>query len=192
MERDKATLPFGAGEAMLQRVVRLVGGEVPAARIVCVAAAGQVLPELPAEVRTVRDREPHVGPLAGVAAGLAALPQRAMDAAFVTGCDVPLLVPAIIPRLFDLLGDFQIAAPHDRERWHPLLAVYRTELLSAVETQLAGGNRSLIALIEHCRTRRVELSELRGVDPQFDSFVNINTRADYHSALRRAGYEIAN
>ena len=185
MGRDKATLPFGPGETMLQRVVRLVGEVVPPERIVCAAAPEQRLPSLPAGVRTVFDRQAGCGPLAGLAAGLEVLRADA-DAVYITSCDVPLLVPSFVRRMFELLADYAIAAPHDGERFHPLAAVYRTDVLPAVEAQLATGDRSLLALLGACRTRRVPADELRDVDPKLASLANCNTPADYQNALQRS------
>jgi molybdopterin-guanine dinucleotide biosynthesis protein A len=184
MGRDKATLPFGPGESMLQRVVRLVGEVVPLERIVCAAAPGQPLPELPPGVRTAFDRQPHCGPLAGLAAGLEIL-QGDAHAAYVTSCDVPLLVPAFVRRMFDLLADYRIAAPYDGARFHPLAAVYRSDVLPTVEAQLASDERSLAALLGACRTRRVPVDELRDVDPELTSLANCNTPEDYQRLLQR-------
>jgi molybdopterin-guanine dinucleotide biosynthesis protein A len=70
MGTSKALLPFGP-ETMLQRVVRLLGQVVTP--IVAVAAVGQVLPDLPAEVIVTRDEREARGPLEGLKAGLTAL-----------------------------------------------------------------------------------------------------------------------
>jgi molybdopterin-guanine dinucleotide biosynthesis protein A len=182
MGRDKSSLPFGPGETMLQRVVRLVSEAVPTEHIVCVAAPDQPLPALPKGVRVVRDAVQHPGPLAGLAAGLKALPAE-VAAVFAAGCDAPLLAPAFIARMFDQLGDHQIAAPHDGERWHPLAAVYRTNLLPHIELLLAAGKRSLVAVLEAADTRRVSTEQLRDVDPQLRSLSACNTLADYAAAL---------
>ncbi|HEX2475019.1 MAG TPA: molybdenum cofactor guanylyltransferase, partial [Lacipirellulaceae bacterium] len=131
MGRDKATLPFGP-ELMLQRVVRLVGEVVAFENMVVVAAPNQLLPALPAGVSTVRDVQEYRGPLAGLATGLRALADR-VDAAYVTSCDVPLLIPAFSERMFDLLGDFDIAVPIDAQHHHPLAAVYRSSVLEHVQ-----------------------------------------------------------
>jgi molybdopterin-guanine dinucleotide biosynthesis protein A len=187
MGRDKAWLPFGPGETMLDRVMRLVSEAVPAEKIVCVAAPDQPLPRLPERVRVVRDREPHVGPLAGLTSGLAVLESDA-DAVYVTGCDVPLLVPAVVSRLFDLLGEDEIAVPHDGERYHPLAGVYRTGVLSAAEMLLAAGERSLVSLIDRCRSRTVALDALREIDPNLGSLTNCNTPEDYRRALVAGGF----
>jgi molybdopterin-guanine dinucleotide biosynthesis protein A len=189
MGRDKAALPFGRGETLLQRVVRIVGEAVPPEQIVCVAAAGQPLPQLPAPTRIARDRVSGGGPLAALAAGLAALADASnpVDAVFATGCDAPLLTPAFIRRVFDLIGEDAIAAPHDGNRWHPLAAVYRVSISTTVESLLAAGERSLVALLENCQARPISLDALRDVDPQLESLATCNTMADYHACLLRAG-----
>src|SRR6266478_2297357 len=92
MGSPKALLPFGP-ETMLQRIVRILATVV--SPIVVVAAVGQSLPELPADVTVTRDEREDRGPLEGLRAGLKALPS-AIDAAYVTSCDVPLLVPGFV------------------------------------------------------------------------------------------------
>ena len=99
MGTSKALLPFGA-ETMLQRVVRLLSTVV--SPIVVVAAAEQSLPDLPADVIVTRDEQQGRGPLEGLRAGLKALPET-VESAYVTSCDVPLLVPDFVRRMIDLL-----------------------------------------------------------------------------------------
>ena len=93
MGRPKAWLPFGP-ERMLQRVVRLVGSAVGVGPIVVVAAPGQDLPPLPDRVTVVRDPVSGRGPLQGLAAGLAALPD-AVELAYASATDVPFLQPGL-------------------------------------------------------------------------------------------------
>jgi len=185
MGRDKATLPFGA-ELMLQRVVRLVSEVVPAECIVIVAARDQVLPDLPAAVRVARDEHPERGPLEGLAAGLRAIADAA-DAVYVTSCDVPLLVPAFVVRMFELLGEHDIAVPHDGEHHHPLAAVYRVGVQAAVDRLLGTDRLRPRFLFDEVRTRVVLVDELRDVDPQLATLENLNRPEDYRVALIRAG-----
>src|SRR5688572_14352758 len=105
MGSSKALLAFG-DETMLQRVVRLLASVV--SPIVVVAAPGQLLPDLPPGVIVTRDEQEGRGPLEGLRAGLKALPGT-VDAAYVTSCDVPLLVPGFVRRMLDLLTDHDIA-----------------------------------------------------------------------------------
>jgi molybdopterin-guanine dinucleotide biosynthesis protein A len=176
----KATLPFGA-ETMLQRVVRLLSTVV--APIVVVAANGQVLPALPDEVTVTRDEREARGPLEGLRAGLKALPQS-VDAAYVTSCDVPLLVPAFVERMIELLGDHDIAVMEIDGFAHPLSAVYRRDTLPHVESLLANDRLRPVFLFDAVRTRRVQTAEMTVVDPELRTLRNLNTHEDYLAALQ--------
>ena len=182
MGRPKAWLPFGA-ELMLPRVVRLLGEVV--APLVVVAAPGQDVPPLPPTVTIVRDEMEGRGPLQGLAAGLEALRGRA-DAAYVSSCDVPLLRPAFVYRLIDLLGDHAVCVPRVGGYHHPLAAVYRLSVADAVRSLLTQNRLRPFFLFEAVPTRVVETDELRDADPDFRSLRNLNTPEDYEAALRDA------
>ena len=187
MGRDKATLPFGP-ECMLQRVVRLVSQVVPVSQIVVVTAADRALPELPVEVIVAHDDRPERGPLEGLAAGLRAQVGRS-DAIYATACDVPLLVPAFVERMFAMLDAHEIAVPRDGEHHHPFAAVYRTTVLAAVERLLAADRLRPRFLFDESDTREVPVDELRAVDPDLTTLENLNNPADYARALAAAGLE---
>jgi molybdopterin-guanine dinucleotide biosynthesis protein A len=170
---------------LLERVVRLLGEVVSRERIVCVAAADQTLPQLADGVRIVRDSVRYQGPLAGLATGMAAIGEHA-DAVFLCGCDAPLLVPALVERLFELLGERQIAVPRIDDQLHPLVAVYRADVLPVANSLLDHGERSLRALVERCDTRFVAAAELRDVDPDLATLIGCNTPDEYQAALARS------
>jgi len=180
----KATLPFGP-ETMLQRVVRLLGTTV--SPIAAVAARDQVLPELPAGVIVTRDEREAKGPLEGLRAGLKALPDS-IEAAYVTSCDVPLLVPGFVERMLVLLGEHDIAVMEIDGFPHPLSAVYRRAVLPQVEALLAQDRLRPVFLFDAVRTRRVTTAEMREVDPDLRTLRNLNTREDYAAALADAGF----
>src|SRR5207248_4785283 len=151
MGAPKATLPFGP-ETMLQRVVRLLSSVV--SPIVAVAAREQTLPELTDEVIVTHDEREQRGPLEGLRAGLKALP-NSVDIAYVTSCDVPLLVPAFVTRMIELMGDHDIAVMEIDGFAHPLSAVYRRDTLPQVESPLAKDKLRPVFLFDSVRTRRV-------------------------------------
>jgi molybdopterin-guanine dinucleotide biosynthesis protein A len=182
MGRPKAWLPF-AGELMLPRVVRLLREAV--APVVVVAAPDQDVPPLPPEVPVVRDDEKGRGPLQGLAAGLAALEGQA-DAAYLSSCDVPFLQPGFVRRLVDLLGDRAICVPRVGDYHHPLAAVYRLEVATAVKRLLAEDRLRPFFLFEAVPTRVVEASDLADVDATFQTLRNLNTPEEYEAALREA------
>jgi len=185
MGSSKALLPFGP-ETMLQRVVRILGGVV--SPIVAVAAIDQTLPDLPSGVIVTRDEQQGRGPLEGLRAGLKALPAD-VDAAYVTSCDVPLLVPAFVARMFDLLGDHDIAVMEIDGFTHPLSAVYRRTTLPRIESLLAEDRLRPAFLFDAVRTRRVKPEEMTSADPRLLTLRNLNTREDYLAALGEAGLD---
>jgi molybdopterin-guanine dinucleotide biosynthesis protein A len=183
MGSSKALLPFGA-ETMLQRVVRLLSTVV--SPLVVVAAPEQALPELPAAVRITRDEREGRGPLEGLRAGLKALP-AGIELAYVTSCDVPLLVPQFVLRMVELLGDHDISVVELDGFAHPLSAVYRRHTLPYIEDLLARDRLRPAFLFDAVRTRRVQRQELESVDPELSTLRNLNTQEDYLNALKAAG-----
>ena len=126
----------------------------------------------------------------GLAAGLKALRGRA-DAAYLSSCDAPLLRPAFVRRLVELLGDAVVCVPHVGDYYHPLAAVYRLEAADAVERLLADNGRGgatppLQSLIAALPAHVVKAAELADIDPAFQTLRNLNTPEEYEAALREA------
>src|SRR5919201_6251699 len=102
MGTPKAALEWH-GSTLLRRVTGLVARGVDGP-VVVVRAPGQSLPALPADVEVVEDAREGRGPLQGLAAGLAAVADRAA-AAYVSSTDVPLLHPRFIRRVLAAFDD---------------------------------------------------------------------------------------
>jgi molybdopterin-guanine dinucleotide biosynthesis protein A len=182
MGQPKLSLRFGT-ELMLQRIVRIL--EQVVSPIVVVAAAEQVLPQLPSDVEILRDETPGLGPLGGLVVGLKALRQR-VDAAFVTSCDAPLLKSEFVQHLVSLLGRHDLVISQDGKYYHPLAAVYRTQLEDKVRSLIAQDRMRPFFLVEESNSRIVKVDDLRSVDPELHSLWNINTPDDYQKALEAA------
>jgi len=182
MGSSKALLAFGP-ETMLQRVIRILGGVV--SPIVAVAAIDQMLPDLPPEVIVTRDEHQGRGPLEGLRAGLKALPAD-IDAAYVTSCDVPLLVPGFVRQMVDLAEGHDIAVIEIDGFAHPLSAVYRRATLPRVEDLLAHDRLRPAFLFDAVNTHRISPAQMTA-DPELRTLRNLNTREDYEQALRDAG-----
>ncbi len=185
MGHDKATLPFG-DELMLQRVVRLLSSVIRPKHMVVVAAPNQPLPTLPQDIAIARDDQEYRGPLQGLATGLRAIGDR-VDAVYATGCDVPLLVPTFVERMFQLLGDYDAAVPFDGQHYHPLAAAYRPRVLPHIQALLNADRLRAQLLFESITTRTVPFDNLREVDPQLTSLENLNHYAEYLKALATVG-----
>ncbi len=188
MGAPKAWLPFG-NELMLPRVVRIVSEAV--GPVVVVAAPGQEVPPLPANVRIVRDEVEGRGPLGGLVAGLAALEGEA-DAVYLSSCDVPLLKPEFVRAMFEALrtpkcgGPFVIdaAVPRANGRLHPLAAAYSVAILPQVRAMLATDQLCMTGLLDAVTAVVIEGAEIAHIDPELDSLRNVNTPDDYAATLR--------
>ena len=175
MGTAKEWLPIG-GECLLQRVVQIVGSVVHP--VVVAGRRGQPLPTLPSDVEVVYDGLENAGPLAGMAAGFEALTGRC-EAAFVLSCDHPLLRPAFITRLIELLGDHAAVIPSHEARSYPLVAVYRLDLRPLLAELLARGERRVHVFAERCGAYVISSADLVEVDGAMDSLRNVNDRESY-------------
>ena len=169
MGRDKAWLPW-RGRPVLQHVVERLAPAVD--EIVVVSSPGQSLPEISA--RRVEDQHEGLGPLAGLAAGLAACKP---GLSFVTASDAPFLSAAFAGAL---LATGRAAAPADGERIHPLSATYPSEAAETARRLLDQGLRRPLDLLKSSGFQALPLAELP--DPQ--SVEGFNTPAAYLAAAR--------
>ena len=157
-----------------------------------VAAPGQELPELPPGVEVVADPVEGLGPMRGLATGLAALDGRA-PVAFVCSTDLPFLHPALVRRVLRGFADPEadVVLPVARGYRQPLAAGYRTSLAGLIEKLLGEGDLRPGMLFRHCRVAQLDDDalladpELARHDPELDSLVNVNEPDDYAAALAR-------
>jgi molybdopterin-guanine dinucleotide biosynthesis protein A len=181
---DKAWLPFGKCR-MLAAVVRVLREILDP--LVVVAAPGQILPPLPASVQVAYDPARGLGPLQGLVTGLAALDGRA-EVAFLAPCDAPLIRKQFVQHMIGLSRGQDIVVPCEGAYFHPVSAVYRTAVLPRAEAALASGRRRIDVIYPDCHTLPTPVDDLRRVDPDLRSLLNINGPEDYLNALRTAGF----
>jgi molybdopterin-guanine dinucleotide biosynthesis protein A len=186
MGSPKAALEWH-GSTLLRRVVGLVGRSVDGP-VVVVRAPGQALPSLNGDVEVVADAREGRGPLEGLAAGLAAIGDRAA-VAYVTSTDVPLLHPAFVTLVVGALSDeFDVVLPEVGGYRQPLSAAYRVDLLAALEELIAADRMKPAFLFERCRVLHLPAEALLHddaivrLDPELSSVRNLNEPADYESA----------
>jgi molybdopterin-guanine dinucleotide biosynthesis protein A len=177
MGQDKAHLPTGAG-TLLERIVDRLSPVVDE-----VIVAGGPRFSIPA-VRWVPDARSGAGPLAGMAAGLAAL---SGNLAWVVACDLPDVEPRIGDLLFASASDVDAVVPRLEARPECLCAVYHASLAGRILTMLDAGDRRVMSLLDGIRVRYVEAAELRRVDPDLRSFRNLNTPDEYQGWVTSLG-----
>ena len=136
--------------------------------------------DLGADVVLARDAVAHRGPLAGLAAGLAALP-RPVDVAIVVAGDMPTLVPAVLELLAGaLVRDPSLgAACLEAEPASPLPAAVRPSVAGpAAEALLAADRRSLRGLLAAVPTVVVPAADWRALDPDGVTLRDVDTPDD--------------
>jgi molybdopterin-guanine dinucleotide biosynthesis protein A len=185
---------------MLYRVLEAVAGASP--RVV----VGPARPDLPPDVLQVRERPPGGGPVAALAAGLAALnasagPLDGVDAGPLDGlgaglvavlaADLPFLTSADIDVLCGVAatGDHDGAVPVDadgRQQW--LCGVWRTDALVGRLAELGPpAGQSMRTVVSGLRPRGVDLRGFAVPPPWYDC----DTEDDYRRAKEWGGHESA-
>ncbi len=126
MGTPKAALEWH-GSTLLRRTAGILS-RVTDGPVVVVRAPGQALPPLPPGTEVVEDPREGLGPVQGIAAGLAALDGRA-EIAFVSSTDMPFLHPAFVRRVLRAAQEgADVGLPVARGYPQPLAAAYRTAL----------------------------------------------------------------
>lgn len=178
MGRDKATLPGPGGAATLLEYVAGVLAQ-RCEPVFVMAAPGQPLPAVQAQV--IRDEVRGQGPLPATGRGLRAAAEAGARYAFVSAVDMPLLSAELIDDLVQLATETnaEIVLPWDG-RSHYLAAVYRTDLAERISGLVAGGARSMRALIDASDAQQIVLPESRFL-------ANVNTESDLLALAQSRG-----
>ena len=175
----KALVEVG-GVTLLARALAVL--ESVCGEVVVVAPATLALP-VPAAMR-VADGPGTAGPLAGVAAGLAA---RSFECALVLGVDFPLLRPAALVALHQRIGNATALVPAPGGTPQPLAAAYRPAAAAKLAAALARGERALTPAVLALPARLIADDELERLEGGLANFFNLNTPEDLVEAERRLG-----
>lgn len=174
MGRDKNTVLFDDEPLLLRslRTLKDLFGEV-------VIVSNQDIPFETPEAKVVQDDVPHQGPLGGIAAGLKASHH---EANFVVAVDMPFINANVVDYLAGFAEEFDAVVPMTIHGTEPLFAIYKKSCLPALNSVLVRGERKILSLLAEVNLKVVGYNELRELDKDGATFVNINTETD----LRRA------
>lgn len=171
---DKALVPF-RGRAMVAHVVAAVR---PAVAAVVVNTNRDPADYASLGVPIVADAHAdHPGPLAGLAAGIAALGR---PYTFMCPCDSPFVGAALVERLAAAIGEHDVACAHDGIRLQPVFALVKASVADSLDAFLEAGGRRIDAWYATLDTVQVDVPELAA------AFANFNT-ADELAAAERDG-----
>jgi len=173
MGTNKALLPL-PGNRHLTFVEHLASTLIPfCTETILVArdsndAANYTLPG----VQVITDKVPDHGPLMGLYTGLSAIQaQRAL----VVAVDMPFVQPALVSFILSQPPTDSLLVPLVNNVPQVLLAIYPHTILPLIEDRLHVGRHDPRSLLEVAPVQYIEEAQLRLVDPELRSFVNVNT-----------------
>ncbi len=173
MGKDKALLPLPGDQhhtfaSYLASVLAVICEEVVLVARDVEQASRYKLPG----VRIITDYEPGVGPLMGIYTGLREIHSAH---ALIAAVDLPFVQAALVSFLLSQALPDELVVPVVGGVAQVLLAVYPRTLLPLVRERLRAGRRDPRSLLETAQVHYIEEAQLRTVDPQLRSFLNVNT-----------------
>lgn len=126
-------------------------------------------------VLIVSDKVSAAGPLMGLYSGLNVIHT---SHALVMAVDMPFVHKDILAFLLSYPLNEALLVPVVDDIPQVLLALYPRTILPAIETCLQNGQRDLRSLLKIVPVQYIEELQLRTVDPQLRSFVNMNMPTD--------------
>lgn len=131
-------------------------------------------------VRVVEDEDDDFHALGGISTGLSCI---RTPWAFVCACDMPFIRPALIESLWAMRAGHQAVIPIFNGFKQPLCALYSRGLLELLRGMRVRGHLRLRSLTELSVVRLLGEIEVRAVDPDGISFVDIDTPQDMSRAI---------
>jgi molybdopterin-guanine dinucleotide biosynthesis protein A len=149
-------------------------------------------------VPMVGDIVKHKGPMTGILSALVTLEPPEI---FVTACDMPFIKPQLVKYIVNKWtqskGNSSLITrqPSPKNGWdaaipvfdgksQPLLGIYSKRIIKDMEDAIKKGNRSLREFLKRLDVIYIGEEEVRAIDPEGKSFVNINTLEDYEKAIK--------
>ncbi|NOZ24504.1 MAG: molybdenum cofactor guanylyltransferase [Nitrospirae bacterium] len=130
--------------------------------------------------RMIGDIFPAKGPMGGI---YSALLNSATERIFVAACDMPFLNPALVRYLSDIACSADVVICSFEGTLHPLFGIYGKGVLEQLEHHLKEGMTGLGRFASDCGARIVHEEEIKKIDPEGASFVNINTVGDFNKFI---------
>jgi molybdopterin-guanine dinucleotide biosynthesis protein A len=127
----------------------------------------------------VYDSIKNFGPIAGIYAGLKA---STSEYSFVTACDMPCINRKVVELLFTRAKGYDAAIPFPPE---PLHAVYKKgSTLNAAKNAIERRKGAIMYIVDRLNVNFVPKQDIREIDPQLSTFININRPEDIEPILK--------
>ncbi|MDI6903213.1 MAG: molybdenum cofactor guanylyltransferase [Methanocellales archaeon] len=183
---DKSLFPLG-GKTMIEHVLDKVSGIVDETLVVVGdPRQGKKISTVICETRITYDSIIGYGPVAGILAGLLCAKG---EYTLVIACDMPFVNASVVDFLFSLAGGYDAVVP----RWsdgniEPLHAVYkRNSMIKACEKAIEKDERTISSSLHALpKVRYVSTEEIKEIDPELRTFINVNTPSEFENLLQKS------
>ena len=122
------------------------------------------------------------GPMSGI---FSALYWSGADEAFIAACDMPFISPAVVDLLIAGYSELKrekagasALVPVWKGMPEPLLAIYSSGCLAEMEARLLSGRTGLIEFFKDVNAHYLDEADIKKIDPEGLSFLNVNTPED--------------
>lgn len=124
------------------------------------------------------------GPLGGIHAGLM---ESSSQYVFVLACDMPNMNMDYVRYMKQSIGDKDIdGCVTSFGDWiEPFSSFYSRDIIKDIEKHLLSNRRSINSLLVKLRINYIEEDKARDFSPNWDMFLNLNTREDLNSYLEK-------
>ncbi|MDD1744650.1 MAG: molybdenum cofactor guanylyltransferase [Candidatus Methanoperedens sp.] len=135
------------------------------------------------EYRFAYDIHKNTGPMSGILSGLSSCED---EYCFIAACDMPFINENVVRLLFRRSDNFDAAIP----RWEdgflePLHAVYRcVPMIHETKQAIERGETIILAPVFKMKVNYVPMDDVRKLDPDLRTFININTNDDIQKLSR--------
>ncbi len=159
------------GVRLIERTIRVLGEVFQ--RLLLVTNTPQEYEYL--DLPMVGDLIMGLGPFGGIHTGLEIIRD---EAGFFVACDMPFLRADFLRYMIGLRGDYDAVVPRVNWMVEPLHALYTKKCLPSIRESIRSKDYQILKFFQKIRIRYVEEEEIRSIDPDFKSFININKPED--------------
>ncbi len=134
------------------------------------------------------DTHKNTGPLAGILSGLLSCRD---EFCFIAACDMPFINDKVVKMLFQKSEFHDAVIPQWEDGFlEPLHAVYRCKSM-IIETKKAidSGETIILAPVFKLKVNYVGTEEIKKLDPDLKTFMNINTPEDMQQIIKNSKFQ---
>lgn len=180
MGQDKGLIQFGE-MPLVEYIYHQVSGMGSDVFIVSNHPTGYLQFGLPVYEDIYKD----IGALGGI---YTVLSHSKTEKVLIIACDMPFVNTDILNYLLSFAPLYDVVVPRIDPKGfvEPFKAVYSKSCLWAIEKSIKANKRRVISFFDEVSVKYIEREELAPMDPDFTSFMNVNTPEELHIALKIA------